>query len=235
MRYTVRNQLDHLCLLIKRITGGYIDGAFMLLHLILYLIHINPLKVVTPSKRSYAGLGHFNLVRKNSYVEAGGHEPLRFDIIEDFRLGKLMKDAGFKSDFLVGWDLVHHRWHEGTFGFIKAHEKIAFASMNYSLTMLVLTTAFMAVFFLFPYFCVGIFDDHRIWGHLAVILAMHATLGFLSVKRGMGWHLSLAWPLLIVLFLWTYWRSAWIILRAGGSYWRGTFYPLRSLRAHLYR
>ena len=52
-------------------------------------------------------------MRRAAYEKSGGHRRLRMDVIEDMKLGKLMKLAGFRSGVAVAQDMVNVRWHSG--------------------------------------------------------------------------------------------------------------------------
>ena len=52
-------------------------------------------------------------MRRAAYEKSGGHARLRMDVIEDMKLGKLMKMAGLRSGVAVAQDMVRVRWHSG--------------------------------------------------------------------------------------------------------------------------
>ncbi|MCZ6635231.1 MAG: glycosyltransferase [bacterium] len=235
LSYTLNHAVDHLCLLVKRITSGYWSGAMMLAQMFMMLMFINPLKVSTNSKRFYIGIGQFNLVKKASYLTAGGHTSIRFDILDDFKLGKLMKMSGYHQDFLVSWDLASYRWPDSVWDIAKAQETHTFGSMNYSIVKLICFTTFFLGISLLPYIGLLFFHDLRFWGYVAAVCIIQYTWGFMGIQRGLGWKQTLSFPVSIFLFLWAHWRSAITILWAGGIYWRETFYPLKLVRANRYR
>ena len=59
-----------------------------------------PWLVRTGWRFSYVGVGAFNLVRRSAYVQCGGHTAIRLDVLDDVKLGKLIKHAGLKQDVL---------------------------------------------------------------------------------------------------------------------------------------
>ena len=77
-----------------------------------------------PRSGRYVGVGAFQLVRRAAYEKSGGHRRLRMDVIEDMKIGKLMKMAGVRSGVAVAQDMVHVRWHAGVRNVIRGrHEK----------------------------------------------------------------------------------------------------------------
>ena len=70
--------------------------------------HIN-----RPNSRAYNGVGAFQLVRREAYERAGGHQRLALEVIDDMKLGKIIKLAGFRSGTGVAFDEVRVRWQAG--------------------------------------------------------------------------------------------------------------------------
>ena len=54
------------------------------------------------------------------------------DVIEDMKLGKLMKMAGFRSGVAVAQDMVRVRWHSGVHNVIRGVTKNMFAAVHYN-------------------------------------------------------------------------------------------------------
>ena len=44
--------------------------------------------------KAHLGIGAFNLVRKEAYCACGGHEALRLMVVDDIKLGLLLRRAG---------------------------------------------------------------------------------------------------------------------------------------------
>ena len=53
-------------------------------------------RVADPQSRDAVGVGAFNLMRRATYEAVGGWERLRMEVIEDVRMGYLIKQAGFR-------------------------------------------------------------------------------------------------------------------------------------------
>ena len=52
--------------------------------------------------KAYLGMGAFNLVRASAYRECGGYEALRLTVLDDVRLGLLLRRAGKRTRGFIG-------------------------------------------------------------------------------------------------------------------------------------
>ena len=181
-----------------------------------------------PRSGRYVGVGAFQLVRRAAYEKSGGHRRLRMDVIEDMKLGKLMKMAGFRSGVAVAQDMVRVRWHSGVRNVIRGVTKNMFAAVHYNPFCSRRDVAAVdherpAVFR--PCIRHGLGArvrrnrsgrdpdsrrDDLVDGRFPALRA-HA-----SARR--------------LMFCWMLARSAIATLWRGGVVWRGTFYPLDELR-----
>ena len=179
------------------------------------------------------GVGAFSLMKRSVYDAVGGFEPLRLEIVEDIEMGRRIKSAGYRQDVLFSGDLLEVRWQEGgLWGLVRGFEKNVFASMNFSLAFLVVSSGMMAGLTLFPYAALFLFKGWAVSGYAASVLLMHTILAAMAVTGKRRWLLSLPLPFFVGVHLFTLWRSAWLTLRQGGVRWRDTFYPLEALRRH---
>ncbi len=80
---------------------------------------------------AYLGIGAFNLVRASTYRACGGYEALRLTIVDDIKLGLLLRRAGARTRaFLGGADAECH-WGTTVPGMIKIMEKNYFAAVHF--------------------------------------------------------------------------------------------------------
>ena len=70
-----------------------------------------------PHSRAYVGVGAFQMMRRAAYEAAGTHRRLAMEVVDDMKLGKLVKQAGFRSGVGVARDSVVMRWHAGCWEF----------------------------------------------------------------------------------------------------------------------
>lgn len=230
VRYLLAGKLDHLALLPGLVPGGYWEDAAKSYFGMLFVAGLKAWAAGTPSRGIYVGIGAFNLVRREAYDGIGGHEGLRLEVADDLMLGKRLKQAGYRQDALVGADHVRLRWQVGVGGFVRGLEKNGFAGIGYSLPLLLLVTALVALFHAIPYLGILLFRDARITGYACSALLLHGTYGYFASFNRNGWLLAPALPAAAMIYLYALWRSAWITLRRGGIRWRDTFYPLEVLK-----
>jgi glycosyltransferase involved in cell wall biosynthesis len=186
-----------------------------------------------PRSRAYNGMGAFQLVRRETYERAGGHRRLALEVIDDMKLGKIIKLAGFRSGTGVAFDEVRVRWHAGLRNIIDGVTKNMFAGFGYS-------AAFACSAMLLPLaFSIGplagiIFATGwtRVFAAiaLAAVVTTHASC-LAHARRSPLWALTN--PLGAILFDWMILRSMIVTLWQGGVKWRGTFYSLDELRKNV--
>ena len=235
VRYAVHGRIDHLCLIPRMIPGGYWENALTAYFGLIFSVGTFAWLVPTPLKWAYAGVGAFNLVHTEAYKSVGGHEPIRLDVLDDVKLGKLMKRSGFRQDILVAGSFVRVKWQGTAGGVIGGLEKNAFAAVDYSPVKLTVVTATLLTMLYLPYVAPLFVPDVRCLGYLATVALVHWTYAVFGQRFGVGWLVCPALPAVGLLLLWAFWRSAWVTLRQGGVRWRDTFYPLGELRRRLYR
>jgi glycosyltransferase involved in cell wall biosynthesis len=226
--------LDHLALAPRLESSGFFEKALELYFVVMLCIASQPWLVRTGWRFSYVGVGAFNLVRRSAYAQCGGHTAIRLDVLDDVKLGKLIKHAGLKQDVLDAGEGVRVRWQEGFWGVIRGLEKNGFAVFDYSLAKLTFASVFMIVTSLFPYFAIVLWPDVRGLGFLLSILYLHCAGAFGAMRLGFGPAASAGLPVAAATMIFTMWRSAFFTLVRRGVRWRDTFYPLSLLREHVY-
>jgi glycosyltransferase involved in cell wall biosynthesis len=183
-----------------------------------------------PRRKNAIGIGAFNLIRREAYRRAGGHGAIRFELLDDMALGKILKEKGARQVFAKHDGLVAVRWHPGVSGLIRGVEKNAFPAARYDVLLgatgpwLVLLAGWAPV--------IGLFLP----GLLPKLAALAAWGGILlcyrEVERSVRVRLwqAMLMPMGLTIFVYAFFRSMVVTLRQGGVRWRGTFYPLEELR-----
>ena len=115
---------------------------------------------------------------------------------------------------------------------VRGLEKNGYAATDYRPWLVGLGTAGQAFFFLWPIAALGL-THGAAWGLHAGAVAVMLGLGCDQTRftGGRWWH-GLFLPLGAAVFGYAVLRSMVVTLRRGGIVWRGTFYPLRELRAN---
>jgi hypothetical protein len=184
---------------------------------------------------AYAGVGAFNLIRSDTYQQFGGHRPIAMDVLDDMKLGKLVKQHGGRQDFLAAPDLLSIRWYDSLWQVISGLEKNGFAALSYSFRQLILFTLVFFATMIAPYFLAVFLPLPDSSGFLASVILWHPMYMITAVSFGGSWLLLPMLPVGACLMVFAFWRSAWITLRQGGVRWRDSFYPLDELRQRLHR
>jgi hypothetical protein len=189
-----------------------------------------PWKVADPQADDHMGVGAFNLVRRRVYDFVGTHQALRMEVVDDMKLGKLVKNAGFAQRNVFGGDLISIRWAHGAMGVVNNLTKNFFAVLSFQWGRTVIS-AFGLAFLNFGPF-LGICLAHG-WTRLPYAIALGSMFAIyvgMSRRSSVRPYYFLLHPVSSALFIYTLLRSMTLTLRNGGIEWRGTKYPLEELR-----
>ncbi len=186
-------------------------------------------KVADPRARDSIGVGGFNMIRREVYLRLGGFEAIRMEVVEDLRLGWLVKSRGYLQRVAVGPGLVCIRWLQGAWGVVHLAEKNGFAVYRYRVGMTLLASLGLAVQIVWPLLAIAAGG----WAAAAGVLTYSAiAMTYHASRRA---TLTPAW--LAVLFapatavvLYALLRSMMLALLRNGVDWRGTRYPLEELK-----
>ena len=221
---------DHVVLfpqMIMKRPGEYMMIAFFQT---MFVFGHRPWKVADPSTDDHMGVGAFNLVRRRVYEAVGTYEALRMEVLDDMKLGKVVKRAGFAQRNVFGGDLISIRWANGAMGVVNNLTKNFFAVLSFQWWR-TLISAFGLAFLNFGPF-LGVFLAHG-WARLPYSVALASMF---SIYIGMSWRSAvpayyfLLHPVSTTLFIYTLLRSMILTLWNDGIEWRGTKYPLDELR-----
>ncbi|MBA2962094.1 MULTISPECIES: glycosyltransferase [Ramlibacter] len=226
----IARRLDHLVVVADLTVRQPLLAALLLEMLAAFCATLPPWKVAT-SRRVYAGVGAFNLVRAAPYRRLGGHAALRLEVIDDMELGRLLKQAGLRQDLLFGREAVLLEWYADAAQLARGLEKNSFASVGYSVARAAAATLLVLVLHAWPLAALVVTSGPGRWLNLGSVAC--SLLLRVRLLRTTAWHARclLWWPLAPLVLLGVLWRSVLVTLRRGGVVWRGTRYPLAQLRA----
>lgn len=234
IRHFLRQKLQHLCLLPRMLPGSIFENAVVAFFGLAFAIGMQLHLIKTRWPLSYAGVGAFNLVDTQFYRSIGGHKPIAMDILDDVKLGKLVKKNGGTIDFQMAQKLLSVRWQPSLWGVVTGLEKNGFASLNYSIRQLLIVTFVFLLTMVFPYVSPLVLSLQNASGFVATAMLWHLVFAFAVFRMPGGLLLAPLFPVGACLMAFAYWRSAVITLRQGGVRWRDSFYPLAQLRKRLY-
>ncbi len=184
------------------------------------------------SNRSrHAGLamggGCGNLVRREAYDEAGGHESLADAVVDDVGLARLLRQHGRRTEAIRADDLVHLRMYEGARAIIEGFTKNLFAvcGRNYVLAILFLLMSLLLSFG--PFFLIAA-HPYLNAASLAVIVLLRVIL-----YRSLRYRLDSAifgQQLMTLFWSWIVLRSVWKTGIKREVLWRGRTYDAARTR-----
>jgi glycosyltransferase involved in cell wall biosynthesis len=221
---------DHVVLfprMIMKRPGEYMMIAFFQT---MFMFGHRPWKVADPGTDDHMGVGAFNLVRRRIYDAVGTYAALRMEVLDDMKLGKVVKKAGFAQRNVFGGDLISIRWAKGAMGVVNNLTKNFFAVLSFQWWRTVIS-AFGLAFLNFGPF-LGIFLAHG-WARVPYAIALASLF---SIYVGMSWRSAvpayyfLLHPASAALFIYSLLRSMILTLWNDGIEWRGTKYSLTELR-----
>ena len=222
--------LDHLSLLGDVEMVGFWEKVLITFFGLGFHLAADPSRVGNRRSSRYVGVGAFQLLRRSAYETSGTHRRLAMEVIDDMKLGKIVKQAGFRSGCAVAQDLVAVRWHAGVGNLVRGVTKNFFAGAGYDLRLVTVQLAVLLVMDILPF--VGVVFGHgwiRAFSAIAVLIALSFHVGVAWVMRVSPLY-ALTHPVGAALFFYMLLRSTVVTLRQGGIVWRDTFYPLEELK-----
>ncbi len=196
----------------------------------LFVFGHRPWKVADPNARDHMGVGAFNMVRRPVYDAIGTYQALRMEVLDDMKLGKVIKNAGYAQRNVFGEDLISLHWVRGTFGIVDNLTKNFFALLSFQWPRTVASIIALAFLNLGPF--VGIWLAHG-WARLPYAIALASLFGIyygMSRLSDVAPYYIFLHPISTCLVTYTVARSMVLTIRQGGVVWRGTKYPLEELR-----
>ena len=231
MAYAEASEADHLVLLptmqVKTRGEGVVLGFFQILGMwYSRLWRVSDAE----SQRDYAGVGAFNMVRREALEKIGGWAPQRMVVLEDITLGRRMKSAGMRQRIAFAPGLVLVHWAVGARGLVRTMTKNLFSAVNFRPLLLLGACAWITLFCLAP--LAGFFWYTTLVPSLLVLMCVGASYRLLGDVSQIDARYGWLYPLGAAAFVWAMLRSMVTVLARRGVVWRGTFYPLRELRRH---
>ena len=228
--YAEREKADHAVLFPTMVMSSAGERMMIAFFQSQFVFARLPWKVSDPKSRDAIGVGAFNLIRRQVYERIGTYERMRLEILDDMRLGEIVKQEGFRQRVAFGRGLLRLRWVFGTYGMVRNLTKNGFAILRFNGWFLLLAVCGILLVNVGPY--VGAMFAPG-WARAGFGVAL-ATL--IAIYVGMSWHSDvppyyvLLHPIGALLFCYALVRSAVLTLLHDGVDWRGTHYSLAELR-----
>jgi cellulose synthase/poly-beta-1,6-N-acetylglucosamine synthase-like glycosyltransferase len=230
LAYAEAEAADHLVLFPRMIMRSPGERMMIAFFQTLFVFGHRPWKVADPKTKDHMGVGAFNLIRRRVYDAVGTYQALRFEVVDDMKLGKIVKTAGYAQRNVYGADLISLRWVTGAMGMVNNLTKNSFAIMSFQWWRALLSAFALAFLNLMPFLGIWLAPG---WARLPYGVALASIFG---IYVGMSWESDIPayyfvlHPLGTALFVYIMLRSMTLTLIRGGVEWRGTFYSLDELK-----
>jgi cellulose synthase/poly-beta-1,6-N-acetylglucosamine synthase-like glycosyltransferase len=228
LSYAVANRLDHLPILPEVVSRSAALNSVLATFAITLIMHLKPWDAKKPGSKGYAGIGAFNLVRRDAYEKIGTHAAIKLRPDDDLQLGQQMKKAGMRQDVLIGLGYIRLEWYRNLGQFSSGLLKNAFATADYNLMIAIGNVMAVLILIALPMPVMFIFGTTAIRLMAAVVLLFHIIYMVLTPPN--KWWFALMIPFAGFLMAYTFLRAAIVNLKQGGIYWRDSFYSLEMLR-----
>ena len=228
--YAEAERADHVVLFPRMIMKRPGERMMIAFFQALFVFGHRPWKVADPKSRDHMGVGAFNLVRRSVYDAVGTYLALRMEVLDDMKLGKVIKNAGFVQRNVFGEDLISLHWAKGTFGVVNNLTKNFFAVLSFQWWRTVVTVVGLGFLNLGPF--LGVWLAHG-WARVPYAIALASLF---AIYRGMSFrspvppYYFFLHPVGTSLFMYILLRSMFHALWNDGIVWRGTKYSLEELR-----
>ena len=123
--------VGHLTAFPHMISTGVLERAFQAAFALAYVVRFRLWGLSRPGTRAYAGVGAFNLVDRREYLRVGGHRRLAMEVVDDVKLGLILRRGGVRQGCAVAGPLVAVRWQPGFRASLLGLQKNLFAGVEY--------------------------------------------------------------------------------------------------------
>jgi hypothetical protein len=233
LAYAQQERADHLVLIPTPLLHSVGERMLLAFFQSLFFFGHRPWKVADPKARDHMGVGAFNLVRRSAYEGIGTHQALRMDVLDDMKLGKLVKQKGFAQRNVVGRGLVTLHWGRGAMGVVGNLTKNMFALMLYRWPRTLGAAFLLLLLNLGPFAGALLAPGWSRIGYGVAVAAIAVLYSGIARHLGISRLYFLLHPAAGLLFTYTLLRSALHVARNGGVVWRGTRYSLEELKKGL--
>src|SRR5436853_50264 len=147
-------------------TVGFWEPVLITFFGMTFPIVTDPYRVPHPNSRAYIGVGAFQLLKRTAYEASGTHCRLAMEVVDDMKLGKIVKQSGFRSEAGIAQDFVVVRWHVGLSNIIRGVTKNFFAGAGYSVPLVAIAVSGVLLMNVAPVF--GILFGHG-WSRIFAV------------------------------------------------------------------
>jgi glycosyltransferase involved in cell wall biosynthesis len=233
LAYAEAENADHVVVFPRMIMKRPGERLMIAFFQTLFTFGHRPWRVADPDTKDHMGVGAFNMVRRTTYEAVGTYRALRMEVLDDMKLGKVIKNARFRQRNVFGDDLISIRWAHGAMGVVNNLTKNFFAVLSFQWWRSIASAFGLLFLNLGPF--LGIWLAHG-WQRVPYAVALGSMFLIyvgMSFKSSIPAYYFLLHPISTLLFEYTLLRSMFLTLRDDGVTWRGTKYALEELRKGL--
>ena len=230
LAYAETEKADHVVLFPRMILKNPGERMMIAFFQALFVFGHRPWKVADPRAADHIGVGAFNLIRRRVYEAVGTYKRLRLEVLDDMKLGKVVKNGGYAQRNVFGDDLISIHWAQGALGVVESLSKNSFAILSFQWQRALASCFALAFLNLMPF--LGVWLAHG-WARLPYAVAVGSMF---LIYAGMSWKSAIRpyyfflHPVSTTLFVYTVLLSMYLALWRGGIVWRGTKYSLEELK-----
>ena len=224
-------KLDHLTMTALLDLKGFWEKTVVSYFGLGFLLTVQPWQANNPRSAYYVGVGSFQLIRRVAYEAIGTHWRLAMEVVDDMKLGKLVKQSGFRSTLGLPEDRLRIRWQDGLGNIIRGLTKNVFASLGFSVARtLANVLGFILLLSLVPFIALFLTTGLQQLLAALAVLAILVQHGISAYNGRISPLYALTHPLGALLFSYILLRSMVVTLWRGGVLWRDRFYSLEGLK-----
>ncbi len=225
-----KRKLDHLTLMCRLEMHGFWERATLTFFGLGLFMLADPYKLEDSRSKSYVGIGAFQMLRRSAYESSGTHRKLALEVVDDMRLARNVKKAGFRSGMGLATKFVSVRWQAGVRNIVRGVTKNFFAAANYSVARVGMQSLGLFASSVLPFLALPfLHGGARVLAALSAVAAIVLEAAVAVIMETSPLY-ALAHPIGALLFDYMLLRSTVVTLWQGGIVWRGTFYSLEELK-----
>jgi chlorobactene glucosyltransferase len=228
------NKVDAMSIFARQITVTFHE-RMMVPYGNFFVLAFLPLSLVRRSKSPLfcTAIGQFMLFKKHVYVNIGGHQSVKKEILEDVHISKQVKKCGYKFMIFDGRDNFYCRMYHNLDEVVKGYGKILAAAFDYSIIMQGFVTIMVFLLFLVPFILlplsIFIFNwpqiiVNAICAQIVILLALRIMLTIRFKHRFIDIFFQ---PISVIYLILISVYSAVTSKHPSGVYWKGRSYDVR--------
>lgn len=231
VKYLTDHGLDHLTAMPEMRLPGWLAESVLGIMTQFFMLRIRPWRNDPARVDRFVGIGAFNLVKTTAYQMIGMHQTIRMCPLDDIKLGKKLKQAGFRQGLVFGTGMIEVKWYPSLKEMFCGLEKNTFALFDFEVRQVVLFLWVLATVFGTPLIGCLVSSGIGWWFFATSLIAILAATWQVHAALGLSrWAVPLH-QLGVALVFVLVTRNIWLTLWRGGITWRDTFYSLDRIRA----